>query len=354
MGRTNKDRNQKLFTPAKLVPLPPVNPPALSELPIDQEQCRKALDALLAFHARKRQSGGSSDLLETEEILSLVISLKKMTPRDRHMPVRIPLAAPLLDPRQSPVCLLVKDPQREYKDMLEEKNITFISRVVGVEKLKGKFKPFEARRQLMREYDLFLADDRIVPMLPKLLGRNWLEAKKQPIPVTLSRTQLKAELERALSSTYLYLNRGNCLSVKVGGIQTHTPDQLFANILAIVPHLAVRLPEGGWDNIQALHLKTTTSASLPIWTSSLADDETSTSRFGGAALPGPPKPLKGKALVAEKVAAAVAKRRAEAKAATDAASPVAAAKAAKKASKAKSSISANAGEIKKTGKRVKA
>lgn len=36
------------------------------------------------------------------------------------------------------MCLIVKDPQREYKDLLDEKKIKFISRVVGLEKLQGK------------------------------------------------------------------------------------------------------------------------------------------------------------------------------------------------------------------------
>jgi ribosome biogenesis protein UTP30 len=53
-----------------------------------------------------------------------------------------------------------------------------VSRVVGVEKLKGKFKPFEARRMLLRENGLFLADERVVPLLPKLLGKEFFKAKK--------------------------------------------------------------------------------------------------------------------------------------------------------------------------------
>ena len=89
-----------------------------------------------------------------------------------------PIVHPLVDPRTSSVCLLTKDPQRQYKDLLETHNIKFISRVVGLEKLKGKFKAFEARRMLLKENDLFLADDRIIPLLPKLLGSKWFEAKK--------------------------------------------------------------------------------------------------------------------------------------------------------------------------------
>lgn len=61
--------------------------------------------------------------------------------------------------------------------MVAEK-ITQVQRVVGVSKLKGKFAPFEARRALMSEHDLFLADDRIVPMLPKLLGKKWMSERK--------------------------------------------------------------------------------------------------------------------------------------------------------------------------------
>lgn len=83
-----------------------------------------------------------------------------------------------MDPRTTPICLLVKDPQREYKDLLAAQNVKFISRVVGVEKLKGKFKPFDARRELLRDHGLFLADDRIIPMLPTLLGKMFFDAKK--------------------------------------------------------------------------------------------------------------------------------------------------------------------------------
>ena len=68
------------------------------------------------------------------------------------------------------MCLITKDPQREYKDLLEEKKIRFITRVVGVEKLKGKFKGYEERRMLLKENDLFLADARVIPLLPGGLG----------------------------------------------------------------------------------------------------------------------------------------------------------------------------------------
>lgn len=91
--------------------------------------------------------------------------------------------------------------------------ITQVQRVVGVTKLKGKFAPFEARRQLMNDHDVFLADDRILPMLPKLLGRKWIEDRKSPIPVKLTRTKdgrVRREIEAAQAATYFNRNKGTC------------------------------------------------------------------------------------------------------------------------------------------------
>lgn len=124
----------------------------------------------------------------------------------------------------------------------------------------------------MKEHDLFLVDDRIVPEMPRVLGKQWLQAKKSPIPVTLRRADLKAELERAISSTYLRINKGTSYAIKIGSLDAHTPEQLRENLLAVIPHLAARLPMGGWDNVQSLHIKTTTSMALPLWNCSLADD----------------------------------------------------------------------------------
>lgn len=85
---------------------------------------------------------------------------------------------PIVDPRKEQICLIVKDPQREYKDKLEEAGIKFIGRVVGVTKLKGKFRGYEERRQLLKENGLFLVDERVSDMMPKLLGSMWFKAKK--------------------------------------------------------------------------------------------------------------------------------------------------------------------------------
>jgi len=239
---------------------------------VSEKQCKLAVDALLDHASKVQEKKAETQLLPgKEQNLWLVVTVKQMHPEKKLKPAKIPIVHPIVDPRTSSVCLITKDPQREYKDLLESHKIRFISRVVGIAKLKGKFKPFEARRLLLKENDLFLADERVVPLLPGLLGRKFFEAKKQPIPVCLTRKDLKGELERAISSTYFHQNQGTCTSIKIGTV-SQTPSQILDNLKAALPAVVKHI-KGEWDNIQSFHIKTNSSASLPIWSCNLGGEE---------------------------------------------------------------------------------
>ncbi|KAH9480228.1 Putative ribosome biogenesis protein C8F11.04 [Psilocybe cubensis] len=242
------------------------------------QQCKKAVDALHSHELKKKEKFEEGQLLPAkEQNIWLNVVVKAIPSGHKLKPVKIPIVHPLVDPRTSAVCLITKDPQREYKDLLEKHNIKFISRVVGIEKLKGKFKPFEARRMLLKENGMFLADERVIPLLPKLLGSKWFEAKKQPIPVCLTRKDLKGELERAISSTYMNQNQGTYTSIKIGKM-SQKPSQILDNLKTALPSV-VKALKGGWDNVQSLSIKTNYSVSLPIWSCSL--DSTEGGRWDG-------------------------------------------------------------------------
>ncbi|KAI9436755.1 ribosomal protein L1p/L10e family-domain-containing protein [Lactarius indigo] len=239
---------------------------------VSVKQCKRAVTALMEYALKQQQKREENELLSgKEECIWLQISVKRVHTEAKLKPRRIPVKYPLVDPRDSAVCLITKDPQREYKDLLEQAGVKFVNRVVGVEKLKGKFKPFEARRALLRENALFLADDRVIPLLPRLLGKIFFTAKKQPIPVSLSRKDLKGELERAISSTYMHQNRGTCTSVKIGTL-SQSPAQVLANLETALPAI-IAVVRGGWDNVQSLSIKSSKSTSLPIWSCKLGNDE---------------------------------------------------------------------------------
>jgi ribosome biogenesis protein UTP30 len=64
----------------------------------------------------------------------------------------------------------------------------------------------------------------------------------------------------------------NCYhrNIKFGTISQST-SQLLANLEMSLPAIIKRI-EGGWSNIQSLHVKTSSSTSLPVWTCPLGDE----------------------------------------------------------------------------------
>ncbi|KAJ3995317.1 ribosomal protein L1p/L10e family-domain-containing protein [Lentinula boryana] len=239
---------------------------------VSLNQCKKAVDALFAHVTEFTAKKAETQLLpDAEQSFWLTVALKKQPQSSSLKVFSIPVAYPVVDPRKESVCLITKDPQRTYKDLIADNNINFIHKVVGISKLKGKYKAYDARRALLKEHGLFLADDRVIPLLPKLLGSKFFQAKKQPLPVNVTRKDLKKELERAISSTYMPSIRGTALSIRVGRL-SQPAVQVVSNIKTALPAIVARVNDG-WDNIQSLGLKTSTSILLPIWSCALDDSE---------------------------------------------------------------------------------
>jgi hypothetical protein len=50
--------------------------------------------------------------------------------------------------------------------------------VITILDLKTKYKAYEARRKLAASYDLFLCDDRVTHLLPKIIGKSFIASGK--------------------------------------------------------------------------------------------------------------------------------------------------------------------------------
>ena len=70
----------------------------------------------------------------------------------------------------------------------------------------------------------FVADERVVRMMPQLLGKYFYERKKVPVPVRLDRATWATELAIARDSTYAFPGWGQTMSVRVGRSDM-TPEQ---------------------------------------------------------------------------------------------------------------------------------
>ena len=69
------------------------------------------------------------------------------------------------------VCVCVQDPSKDIKAKLESSPIPGVTKVIGYTKLRKNYHEYQQKRALCAAYDAFFTDDRILPMLPALLGK---------------------------------------------------------------------------------------------------------------------------------------------------------------------------------------
>ena len=180
-------------------------------------------------------------------------------------------------------CVAVQDPAEDVVQKLEEQPVPGFVKVIGYTKLSKNYKQYSARRELLKSYDAFFVDDRILPMMPRVLGKTFFARKRQPVPVAMSGSRsLTNALQRARDSTPLYLGAGLCLAIKVGHTGM-TPAQVAENVMAVLPEVIDQTPRK-WRNIASVHMKLPESAALPLFMA-LAHDEVAAAVAAGVTVP---------------------------------------------------------------------
>ncbi|KAF1913047.1 ribosomal protein L1p/L10e family-domain-containing protein [Ampelomyces quisqualis] len=268
--------------------------------PTQVERAAKALVSHMKKHveekdekaAVKNLADDEDEAEDSDQPIFLSVSTKKhVSDSNRLKPTKIPLPHAII-PNDVRVCIFTKDPQRAYKDLvasdafpatLREK----VVRVLGVEKLKKRYKSFEQKRALLAEFDVFMVDDRVIKIVAEFLGKTFYQSKaKRPVPIRLTagayvdKTAKKdnkvsqnvvgtpqgvaKEIETALNSTYLSMSASANTSIRVGTLAM-TAQQLTENTSAVVAAIIPKHIAQGWRNVRSLHLKGPATKALPIW-----------------------------------------------------------------------------------------
>ncbi|EOR04792.1 Ribosomal L1 domain-containing protein 1 [Wallemia ichthyophaga EXF-994] len=175
--------------------------------------------------------------------------------------LNIPIKNTLIDPRSDNICLLVKDPKQDSISTLEKSNINFISEIVSCQELKGKYKSFESQRSLFSQFDLFLADESILHLLPRFIGKHAFSSNK-PIGVNLKSNDLKNHIQSVINSTHYTPSKGVCQSIKFSSTN-HTIDQQIANLETVLDHFTTKLTN--LNEIKSINIKLSSSDALPIY-----------------------------------------------------------------------------------------
>ncbi|KNE57842.1 hypothetical protein AMAG_04687 [Allomyces macrogynus ATCC 38327] len=240
------------------------------------EQARTQLHSALAA-LQKAHAANSNDLLEADAAVRVSLVFKQV-PRSKpsnFKTVKLPHALHsgvsadgTIDATAAPsICLFVKDPQSDAKELLARHG-TKVDKVIGISKLRKKFSTHEEKRMLAKTYDVFLADDSIVPMLPKILGKSFHHNRKSPTPIKLN-SLTPQRLATVLHSATFKIPAGNCLSVQVGSLTQHTLEAIAENVEMAVSAVLAALPKrvGGIKNVQQLAVVIDDVPSLPFYMS---------------------------------------------------------------------------------------
>lgn len=251
---------------------------------VDSDLLNKAIGALLKHHSNETSEKNS--LLGNEESIQVQFTLNRVPEQTSARPIRIEIphsyhkmktnndeedttaaAASSDGAEEVEACLFVKDESKAWvKEMIDKfpSHLSCIQKVITLTSLRKKYAQYKDRRELLKKYNLFLADDRILPMLGKSLGKNFFQEKKQPIPVKLTRAEaFPFTIQKCLSSTFMHISAGTCISIKAGN--TSMPlNQIVENAAAIVLGAIGHIPRK-WTNVSAIHIKTATSVALPVY-----------------------------------------------------------------------------------------
>lgn len=136
----------------------------------------RAVRALLKYFNEFKEKHDKNSLFELEDNINLQISLHKI-PKSHPKKHVIPIPHSINDPSQCEICFIVKN-AKVTKKFLKDQNVPNIKKVIDIEHLRTKYKEYEARRKLLGSYDLFICDARILLLLPGLLGKTFIKAKK--------------------------------------------------------------------------------------------------------------------------------------------------------------------------------
>ena len=161
--------------------------------------------------------------------------------------------------------LVVKDPQRLMKEKIDSLELSDVplSKICGISKLGKNYTQYKDRRELLRQYDLFLADIRVFNMLPDRLGKYFYEKKRIPALLNLD-NDIKESITNAVNSTFLIAAKGPIFTIKVGRVSM-SPTEVIENIEAVVNSLPNILPGISPEDIRRIELKGELTVSLPVY-----------------------------------------------------------------------------------------
>ncbi|CAH6721410.1 proteasome-interacting protein Cic1p [[Candida] jaroonii] len=233
----------------------------------------------LKKYVETQEKPNKSELFDDEDDKNVYLQIttkKYFSDKPNFKPKVIKLSHSIIskssDSEDFKTCLILRDQlitENSQLEKIEGENISTLSKILTLKDIKTEYKPFEKKRQLYNDYDLFLVDDALLNSMPSLLGKVFYNKgnSKVPLPIKVvsssnpkqfSVQTFKNQLEKCLSSTFFLPPMGVNILIKFGIINKNLDNELVENLQDI-------LKTFNKDSLRSVMLKTSTSPALPLF-----------------------------------------------------------------------------------------
>lgn len=242
-----------------------------SSLKFNDKLLVQAVSSLKQILTDKANKENNVFYRKEEESLFLNFTFSNLPTQYSMRPVLIPSQLNSFSKRK--VCLIIKDPKEEWENLgisFETETDVEVN-VISYSSLKHEYSQYEQKRQLLKQFDLFICDFKIYMMLKKVVGKVFYKNKKYPFPVFINKNkensdETKNNILTAARNTLFYMSNGPNYSVKVGFVDEKEED-LIKKINICSVYVVANILKFGveFEDLKGISLKFTNSIELPIY-----------------------------------------------------------------------------------------
>ncbi len=134
---------------------------------------------------------------------------------------------------------------------------------MSINDVKKLYKEYKDRKELLKAHSHFICDANIMGQLYNLLGKVFSEKNNYPIPMNYNSPSTLADgIKKVVDSTYMHL-KGKSITIRFGHTSMRSND--VVDNIKVGLEFALQKIQNGWKDIQSIHVKTSYSSALPVY-----------------------------------------------------------------------------------------
>ncbi len=202
-----------------------------------------------------KQARERSEKRNFSQSLELIVNLQDIDMKKPEAKIQETIELPHVPSKKAKVCVIATG-ELALKAKKADADL-----VVDNQELEALATDKKRQKQLANNYDIFIAEAPLMPLVGRALGSTLGPRDKMPRPVPPT-VDIKAQIERARKTVSIKLRGQPVLQCAIGA-EDMKDEEIAENIITVVRRLEGKLKRG-LKNISSIHLKTTMGKPVKI------------------------------------------------------------------------------------------